>query len=34
MTRDLDEAGRAAAFRLLRGMVAALRDVPSGAVTD
>ncbi|MDM7887669.1 MarR family transcriptional regulator [Curtobacterium sp. RHCJP20] len=26
MTRDLDEEGRAAAFRLLRGMVAALRD--------
>lgn len=34
MTRDLDEAGRAAAFRLLRGMVAALRDDTSGAVTD
>ncbi|UBQ01910.1 MarR family winged helix-turn-helix transcriptional regulator [Curtobacterium sp. TXMA1] len=26
MTRDLDDEGRAAAFRLLRGMVAALRD--------
>lgn len=26
MTRDLDDGGRAAAFRLLRGMVAALRD--------
>ena len=26
MTRDLDDEGRAAAFRLLRGMVAALHD--------
>ncbi len=26
MTRDLDDEGRAAAFRLLRGMVAALRE--------
>ncbi|MDM7886288.1 MarR family transcriptional regulator [Curtobacterium sp. RHCKG23] len=34
MTRDLDEAGRAAAFRLLRGMVAALRDHPPVDVTD
>ncbi|WP_217483620.1 MarR family winged helix-turn-helix transcriptional regulator [Curtobacterium sp. Csp2] len=33
MTRDLDEAGRAAAFRLLRGMVAALRDDPSTDAT-
>ncbi len=33
MTRDLDEAGRAAAFRLLRGMVAALRDEPTGDAT-
>ena len=34
MTRDLDEAGRAAAFRLLRGMVAALRDQPPTDATD
>ncbi len=33
MTRDLDEEGRAAAFRLLRGMVAALRDEPTGDAT-
>ncbi|OEI67297.1 MarR family winged helix-turn-helix transcriptional regulator [Curtobacterium sp. ER1/6] len=34
MTRDLDEAGRAAAFRLLRGMVAALRDQPPTDATE
>lgn len=34
MTRDLDDEGRAAAFRLLRGMVAALRDDPSGGAID
>jgi len=34
MTRDLDDAGRAAAFRLLRGMVAALRDQPPTDATD
>ncbi|MCL9665652.1 MarR family transcriptional regulator [Curtobacterium albidum] len=33
MTRDLDAEGRAAAFRLLRGMVAALRDEPTGDAT-
>lgn len=33
MTRDLDAEGRAAAFRLLRGMVAALRDERTGDAT-
>lgn len=33
MTRDLDDEGRAAAFRLLRGMVAALRDHRPSDVT-
>jgi len=33
MTRDLDDEGRAAAFRLLHGMVAALRDHPPSDAT-
>ncbi len=34
MTRDLDDAGRAAAFRLLRGMVTALRGSSPTDATD
>ncbi|MDM7890657.1 MarR family winged helix-turn-helix transcriptional regulator [Curtobacterium caseinilyticum] len=33
MTRDLDDEGRAAAFRLLRGMVDALRNQPPSDAT-